>query len=471
VRAYAKTISQLDLRSLAVMRMGLGIVLLVDLAIRATDLTAMYTDGGVLPRADRVTIYGARVAYSAYDLVAASPTLVALAFGVVALAAVAMILGVFTRAAVLVCWLSTLSLYIRMPLVSTGGDLLLMALLLWSAFLPLDARWSLAARRRPTSATRVSNLASFALLLQVGVLFSFAGGAKLMNASWRAGDGVYYALTAEFYTTSIASWMLDVSPGWLLAALTYAVVAYELLCPVLLLVPRRMALWRGIFVAATIGMNLMFWFCLRIGIFSWVAMLGCVAIIPGALWDRLERRFASAPPAGGDLDARLRRPATIALAALLALMMLNNLQVPRLLGVKRPMARLSTQVGLAQRGWPMFSPTARDQGWFVLLTRLADGRTVDLYRDGAPPRWQRPARISAEFATYRRRKYFMNLKRRNPRAAALLLRYQCRRWNRDHHDSDRAQQIRLVYMRDVTMPHDKRSKPERVVLAMVRCQP
>jgi hypothetical protein len=36
-----------DLRSLAVFRMALGVMVLVDLAYRGTDLPAFYTDGGV----------------------------------------------------------------------------------------------------------------------------------------------------------------------------------------------------------------------------------------------------------------------------------------------------------------------------------------------------------------------------------------------------------------------------------------
>ena len=41
----------IDLRTLALFRVGLGALLLVDLALRARDLTAHYTDAGILPRA------------------------------------------------------------------------------------------------------------------------------------------------------------------------------------------------------------------------------------------------------------------------------------------------------------------------------------------------------------------------------------------------------------------------------------
>jgi hypothetical protein len=48
----------LDLRSLAAFRIGLGLVLLLDLAFRSPDLVAHYTDHGVLPRRVRVERFG-----------------------------------------------------------------------------------------------------------------------------------------------------------------------------------------------------------------------------------------------------------------------------------------------------------------------------------------------------------------------------------------------------------------------------
>ena len=46
----------LDVRALLALRVGLGLLLLTDLAGRARDLTAHYTDAGVLPRAARMAM-------------------------------------------------------------------------------------------------------------------------------------------------------------------------------------------------------------------------------------------------------------------------------------------------------------------------------------------------------------------------------------------------------------------------------
>src|SRR3954468_9750905 len=50
-RRRLRGIFGLDLRSLALFRIGLGIILLFDIIIRYEDVHAFYTDEGVLPRA------------------------------------------------------------------------------------------------------------------------------------------------------------------------------------------------------------------------------------------------------------------------------------------------------------------------------------------------------------------------------------------------------------------------------------
>ena len=49
-----KTIFSIDLRSLALFRVGLALLIIADLISRARDLSAFYTDGGVLSRAESI---------------------------------------------------------------------------------------------------------------------------------------------------------------------------------------------------------------------------------------------------------------------------------------------------------------------------------------------------------------------------------------------------------------------------------
>ena len=49
--AIGEQLFGLDLRSLALFRIGLALLIIIDLIKRSKDLTAHYTDFGILPRA------------------------------------------------------------------------------------------------------------------------------------------------------------------------------------------------------------------------------------------------------------------------------------------------------------------------------------------------------------------------------------------------------------------------------------
>src|SRR5262245_31126501 len=121
----------IDLRSLALFRISLGVILLVDLASRAGLLAANYTDGGAHPRAAMAS-YFVPGTLPSFHLAVGSLRAQALLFALAGVAAVLLALGWRTRLATVVSWLLLDSLHIRNPLVLDGGDHLLRFLLMWS---------------------------------------------------------------------------------------------------------------------------------------------------------------------------------------------------------------------------------------------------------------------------------------------------------------------------------------------------
>ena len=132
----------IDVRSLAVFRIGLGALLLADLAVRTTDLEAHYSDLGVLPRDFLSETMRGTWKWSLH-IAHGSSLFQAMLFLVAAIAAFALMLGYRSRLASVVSWVLLFSLQTRNPLVNNGGDMLLRALLFWAMFLPLDQCWSL----------------------------------------------------------------------------------------------------------------------------------------------------------------------------------------------------------------------------------------------------------------------------------------------------------------------------------------
>src|SRR5215212_6169444 len=118
-RRKVRELFGLDVRSLAVFRVGLALVLIADLAIRATDLEAHYTDAGLLPRSAVAPSW----VFSPH-LLHGSAWFEAVLFLVAGVAAGMLLVGYRTRAATFVSWLLLVSLHARNPVLTQGGDIL-----------------------------------------------------------------------------------------------------------------------------------------------------------------------------------------------------------------------------------------------------------------------------------------------------------------------------------------------------------
>ena len=100
-----------DLRSLATFRIVIAILALFDLLIRATDLTAHYTDAGVMPRTVLIQQVLDPWQFS-FNLMNGGVLFQALLFGVAACAAFSMLVGYRTRLMTFVLWALVLSFQI-----------------------------------------------------------------------------------------------------------------------------------------------------------------------------------------------------------------------------------------------------------------------------------------------------------------------------------------------------------------------
>ena len=70
----------IDLRSLAALRIGMGVMLLVDLALRLPNLRAHYTEAGVVPRETLQSLIPRIVPYSLHYQLSDSPLAVGVLF-------------------------------------------------------------------------------------------------------------------------------------------------------------------------------------------------------------------------------------------------------------------------------------------------------------------------------------------------------------------------------------------------------
>ena len=144
----------IDTRSLALFRVGLSLVLLTELVVRARNLMAFYTDQGIMPRSFIIENTQNLWSFSLH-LASGSAYFEAFLFFCAISAAVALLVGYKTRLATFMSWLLLASLFVRNPEVQSSGDILMLMLLFWGMFLPLNLHWSVD-RARATNDSAVA---------------------------------------------------------------------------------------------------------------------------------------------------------------------------------------------------------------------------------------------------------------------------------------------------------------------------
>jgi hypothetical protein len=467
-----------DERALAALRVALGGLLLLDLALRARDLRAFYTDAGVLPRSVLAAEYPTFARLSLHA-VSGEPWVQALLFGLAGALAVALLVGYRTRLATAGSLVLLVSLHLRNPLLLNAGDSLLRRLLFWSLFLPLGRRWSVdAARDDPSGAgggdRRVVGLATAALLVQAVLPYAVNAVFKLRGRAWPGGRALERVFALDQLTVLLGD-VLGAFPlllrvlGWLwLALLTVSGL-------LVVLTGRRRSALAGLFAAGHLGMLV----TLRLGPFPLVSVASLLPFLHPGVWDRVERAVA---PLRARLDATSPAPTdtspggqtrtgrwpgrarTALLVTCLAGMLWWNAAT---LGYADPPAAVTDTVDPEAYAWDMFAPEPRStDGWYVVDGRLSTGERVDPFR-GGPVRFDRPPDPDATFPSHRWLVYLLELQR----PAGEPLRpafgdYLCDRWN-DRHATDLSE-LTVYYVRQPVGPAGP-GPTERVALTSRRC--
>lgn len=414
--------------------MGLGSVVVLDVLLRLRDLTAFYTDDGVFPRAVLVRQSWLNPSYNLF-LSSGTTEGQFLLFCLLLATGAALAAGWHSRWAGLACWYLLSSVQLRNPVVLDGGDDLLRLVLFWTPFLPVGARWSLDARRHPEWSRLPSahfSLATVGYVLQICLLYGFAGLHK-SDPVWRqTGDALYYTLSIDQFATGLAHWLV-LHPDWL-RPMTFGALAVELALPLLLLCPWRPGLCRSLALPVAWGFHLAVASMLHLGLFMPIACICLLGLVPGSWLGRTE-------DPGEPLGFRLGWLAQTFLALTLVYIVGMNVRSlsPNPGRQSLPLLWFGALTHEGQN-WQLFAPHPfRDDGWFWIEGTLPDGRTVDLL--GGPIK---PGFVSAQFPNQRWRRWLQNLRQGYPDLRESYL----DELAREHGLAS----VRLTYMEETTPP-------------------
>jgi hypothetical protein len=378
-----------DDRTLALVRIALGLLLLVDLAKRAVGLDVWYTDAGLLPRS--LAGMHAPDSWSFFWLLGSRGQAIA-GFVFCALCYTALTLGFWTRLAAALSLVCAIGLSHRIELLTMGADAVIVLSLWWTLLLPTARRFSVDARRRrplPGSGTTIS-IGVLGMKLQLAGIYFFNAVHK-SGETWREGSAVHYTLWLDRVVTPFAVWLREVMAPAGSQFLSWATRGTEALLPILILSPVFVRWTDRVALAAVFALHAGISLCMNVGLFSAAMMVLSLVLVSSADWNALARRFprlaadrAEAPPPAplsrGAL--RLREGYYVVLLWLLFTQLLTDNQAAfELLHFRPPAAqtRLVKQARFSQ-SWTMFSPDVGSGDMTLIVDAVTEsGERVDPY--------------------------------------------------------------------------------------------
>lgn len=437
-----KELFGIDTRSLALLRIGLALVLLTDLLIRIQDLSAHYSDEGLLPR-NVVIGHFLDEWHLSLHLINGTWQAQLVLFILQILFAISLLLGFRTRLSTIFSWILLISLQTRNPLINQGGDTVLRMLLFWGMFLPLGACWSIDQwlRHDKTPQGQIASAATVALLLQVCFIYWFSALLKT-DATWRQeGTAVWYAFSNEIFATSLGRYLL--SYPLLLKLMTFSTMFLEFFGPFFAFSP----IWTGplrfatfiVFTFFHLALN----FTMELGIFSYICIVAWTAFLPGWFWDRV---LSTKPPSTN--HCKLNLPSTFIVGLFFLQIFMWNLGSVSFLSLPSEFNALSSLTRVDQY-WNMFAPfPLRDDGWLVIPAKLRNGKEVDLFSGKSPVDWEQPELCSACFKNDRWRSFMLSLTFDENNAASLssYANYLSKQWNEHHLYEENLFEFEIVFL-------------------------
>lgn len=455
IRGFISLCFGLDCRSLALLRIGTGVCVLLNLMVRVPDISSMYTEAGCLPEKAVLALNLPSAFWSVYS-VCHDYWSVSLLFIVTALLALLLTIGFQTRYVAIGLWVLFVSLLNRNTTIIDSQETLLRMLLFWGMFLPWGAVWSYDAWRGKTDppSVQVVSPATAAYTLQIVLVYLCT--AILKDApQWRVdGTAGLYSLNMDYVTTHLGVQMT--ANANFLKIMTILLLVFEFVGPFMLICP----FWNGLvrmvaiilFSAMHIGLSLMF----KLEFFQVIDIVSLCALLPPAFWNRLagaqiKTGLAQSQTLIDGFLGFLRNAFICFVAAMIVSCNMNTIvskiRIPSWMDFAVDFLRLD------QNWWLFGSFLPQLNGYYVVVGTLKNGAQVDLFRGGKPVDWERPRYVSDIYPNRHWRIYMVSMiGPKNECLRPYFSAYMARQWNINHQGEERLARLQMYYMYEGPLP-------------------
>lgn len=281
----------IDLRSIGIFRIGLAVILILDLLLNKMPFAEIfYSNAGLFDHATSELLIHSNPNNKLYGFglmnFVDSVGAVRLFFAVTLLSYFLLLAGVFSRFFAVIAFVLLWSIHQRNPYVLSGPDELLINFLFIALFLPLDQRFS-AIRVGPERANRFIGLASFYALFLVAMMYFFQAFLKEGDL-WKKGLAISYAAMETLWVKPFGLSMASKTD--LCFFFSKATIWLEYSIPVLIFFPFRNARTRILAVFLILLFHGSIFLFFDVGLLPLIALVYAALLVPADAWNFMLRK-------------------------------------------------------------------------------------------------------------------------------------------------------------------------------------
>jgi hypothetical protein len=448
----------LDYRALALMRISLALVIIVDLFIRTGDLEAHYCNTGIWPT-ELIHNFGWQTGFWSVHALSGNYAWVFFLMAAHLVFAVFLLFGYKTKWATALVWLLYISLHNRNVFILQAGDDLLRLVLFWGLFLPWHSRYSIDARRN-NLALKQSTLANLGYLLLIASVYFFSVSLKTSH-EWHAnGTAVYYALSLDQLRLPFLGDYVYQFPTFM-KLLTWFVFYVELLIPVLILYPAKKGYLRSIAFALIVLLHIGIGLTVYVGLFYLISIVSAIGLLPSSFMNRVESTFRLKKI---ERNGRIKKNSdllfiktTVCIIVIILCLIINLSSVSWFSYQLRKAVLTPINTLRLNQYWGMFSPSViKKDGWFVYYGIDSLGRQWDLRLNQDYVDFKKPKHVVGIYKSDRWRKLAENMQGNHTFLRPLYGKYILRQWNKQHPEK-KIVTLNVYFMEKETLPNYKTS--------------
>lgn len=440
IKQIIRNIFTLDLRSLAIMRIMLGILVIINLIVICSNFEAFISDYGIFPISTALSQYPMQN-YRWFHVISGSYRWQIPLFIIHFLIAIWFTLWYKTRTSTILLRIFTCSLQWSQHIFLHGGDTVMRLLLFRSMFLPLWEWYSIDSLKKVEQKQHICNISSFALIIQVLCIYTVSVMLKTDNCRTSDFSSIYYSLWIDYYATQLWLWLR--THHELIRFLSAYVYYLEWLWPLFYLFPNRKI------KTAVCGLFILFhlWLAvfMSLGIFPWI----CISVW---IWLLPYRYNNSTRPI---YYKKNNAEYIVAISILLVIVRNIHSVYPQFLWNLFPkLQRYYYLTRLDQNRW-LFAPNPSfSNGWHQIDGIYFNNTRVNLSDPDSTPYIQKPdhTKITNILPNKKRTRIGLTLNNNSyaPMRTSRAL-YICRKRNSKHSVADQIKSVQIQYHRQATL--------------------